>query len=572
MPTAASISIAETLDLLDGPFEELSLGVAQGRYAFWLGSGISRDRVDDLKPVIKRVLIHLQTRIDPTDSTCRFRAALEEAIQLAQLSPPESPGVDPSRPVDDWASLDIVLQRLTREYARLLDVRVVGEDPDYLLWNGVDVPATFAAVGAEPDCEHLCLGVLGMEGVAPEVVSANWDGLIEAAVHQLSDGGDEVLQVCVRVNDLREARRKTRLVKFHGCAVRAAADPGTYRQLIIARLSQITDWHVNPAYKAIRDQLVNLAVTSPTLMIGLSAQDTNIQHVFADAHSRMPWAWPSHPPAHVFAEDALGVDQRNILRYVYRAAYDMNGTAVEKSALLRAFAKPLLVGLVLKVASLKLIALAALAEAPGLSVVDRSNLQNGLVHLRNRVAAGGDLDRLAFTRSAIAFGSRGLSLFREGRCPPGGSRRYQAISVTALHQLAADPSTLTSGLSELATAIGLLGWGEMQGAWLLNPGELVDGRDGFLLIGPPGGQARIYFVANSEAALKLETEGIVAEDDGDAVIVYSTAPVPRQTRSPRASPGRTGLPKPRHVDMRDLLRTSNGVGELQARFKEEAVL
>jgi hypothetical protein len=56
MPTAANISIRETLDLLDGPFAELSLGVAQGQYAFWLGSGISRDRVDDLKRVITRFL------------------------------------------------------------------------------------------------------------------------------------------------------------------------------------------------------------------------------------------------------------------------------------------------------------------------------------------------------------------------------------------------------------------------------------------------------------------------------------------------------------------------------------
>jgi hypothetical protein len=54
-PTALAISIQQTIDLLDSDFAELAEGVAESRYAFWLGSGISRERVDDLKPVIARV-------------------------------------------------------------------------------------------------------------------------------------------------------------------------------------------------------------------------------------------------------------------------------------------------------------------------------------------------------------------------------------------------------------------------------------------------------------------------------------------------------------------------------------
>jgi SIR2-like domain len=572
MPTAATISVRETLELLDGPFAELSDGVAQGRYAFWLGSGISRERIDDLKQVIKKVLAHLQTRIDPADANCRFRRALEEALELAQLSADERAGCDLSQPVDAWRSLDAVLQRLAKEYSRLLDIRVGPEAPDYLLWEGVDVPNTFAPAGAEPDCEHLCLGVLAVEGVVPDIVSANWDGLVEAALLQLTDGAGDVLLVCVRSEDLREPRRRTRLVKFHGCAVRAAADPAVYRQLIIARYSQITEWPFNLVYRPIRDQLVNLAVTSPTLMIGLSAQDTNIQHVFAEAQARMEWPWPSHPPAHVFAEDTLGVDQRNILRYVYRAAYDANGPAVEVSALLRAFAKPLLVALVLHVTASKLLTLLALADAPGLPVADRTNLGNGVIHFRNRIAAAADGDRLAFIRSIVAFTSRGLSLFREGRPPAPGSPGYRAIGAVPLHQIAAEPNLQTSGLRELATAIGLLGWGEMQNDWLLNPGVQPDGQDGVLRIGPPGTESRVYFMANSEAALALEIEGIVSEDHGDAVIVHSTAPVARLPRSPRLAPGRTGVPTARHVDMGELLRDSHGIGELHRRFREEAVI
>jgi hypothetical protein len=47
-PSAANITVAETLGLLDGPFTGLAKGVAEGRYALWLGSGISLSRVPGL--------------------------------------------------------------------------------------------------------------------------------------------------------------------------------------------------------------------------------------------------------------------------------------------------------------------------------------------------------------------------------------------------------------------------------------------------------------------------------------------------------------------------------------------
>ena len=54
----------------------------RGQYAFWLGSGISRDRVDDLKGVIARVLTHLRDRIDAGNANCVYRTALLEALDL----------------------------------------------------------------------------------------------------------------------------------------------------------------------------------------------------------------------------------------------------------------------------------------------------------------------------------------------------------------------------------------------------------------------------------------------------------------------------------------------------------
>jgi len=39
--TAFNISIRQVLDLLDGEFASMAEGIAQRRYVFWLGSGIS---------------------------------------------------------------------------------------------------------------------------------------------------------------------------------------------------------------------------------------------------------------------------------------------------------------------------------------------------------------------------------------------------------------------------------------------------------------------------------------------------------------------------------------------------
>ena len=62
VPTAATITMKETLDLLDGPYLAVSEGVTEGLYAFWLGSGISRERVIGLDGVLAKLVEFLRTR------------------------------------------------------------------------------------------------------------------------------------------------------------------------------------------------------------------------------------------------------------------------------------------------------------------------------------------------------------------------------------------------------------------------------------------------------------------------------------------------------------------------------
>ena len=144
---AATITVPDTLALLDGTFASVARGVAENRYVLWLGSGISLGRVDGLPQVIARVLEFLRARVAPGDPACRFGRALREALELAPLTGTENASVDFTQPFAGWLHHDEIVRRLRNKYAQLLDINVEGEPDDYLLWEAVDIRATFADPG-----------------------------------------------------------------------------------------------------------------------------------------------------------------------------------------------------------------------------------------------------------------------------------------------------------------------------------------------------------------------------------------------------------------------------------------
>lgn len=572
-PTAASITVVQALALLDGPFAELAEGLAHRRYGLWLGSGISRDRVDDLWAVIERVLRYLRANADFSNPDCTYVRAIHQALELALLSNADRHGFDPSQAFNDWQPLPTIIGRLRNSYARLLDIRLDHYPVDHLLWDVVDVPNTFAAPDLEPDCEHICIAILVIEGALADIASANWDGLIEKAVAELTQGATDILRVCVRPEDFREPPLRARLLKFHGCAIRACDDPTAYRKMLIGRESQIQSWPHTADTAFMRQQLVSIATTSPTLMVGLSAQDSNIKDVFVQGMETMGWSWPSHPPAYIFAEEALGPDQRALLKCVYRTGYDSHGQEIERNAQIRAFAKPLLTALVLNLLCQKLIAHVFQVSAPHFHDADFESLGAGVRTLRDRLAAAAEPDRLVFVQSFVVESARALRLFREGRLRTGGPK-YSPLGVQPIKQIGGDPAVMTSGLPELAVALGILGLGEAGGDWTLGRADPSGPNAGAVTVTPAGGSVpqRVFFVANVEAALQLYHDGVVHDSEADVVIFYSTAPIPRFPRSPSSARGRTGAIVTREVGIRPLLGNAGTLAEFQKRFREDAVL
>jgi hypothetical protein len=97
----------------------------------------------------------------------------------------------------------------------VLDIRIAGTDPDFVLWEAIDIRQAFDHP-SQPAAEHLCIAVLILEGAVQAIASANWDGFIESAVHRLSNGVPGVMQVVVDPDQLRGPPGRARLLKFLG--------------------------------------------------------------------------------------------------------------------------------------------------------------------------------------------------------------------------------------------------------------------------------------------------------------------------------------------------------------------
>jgi hypothetical protein len=69
--------------------------------------------------------------------------------------------------------------------------------------------------------------------------------------------------------------------------------------------------------------------------MGLSAQDPNIQSVFAEAESTLNWPWPGERPSYLFSNEQLGIDHKTLLQNVYRGTYNAsNRDQIAESALI----------------------------------------------------------------------------------------------------------------------------------------------------------------------------------------------------------------------------------------------
>ncbi len=563
LPTAASISILETLALLDGPYAGVGTGVAQGSYAFWLGSGISRDRVIGLDGVLAKLLEFLRERVTAS-AACGYRAAFDKIIAMAAPSDDERAEINLAVPVTNWPCIENLLKRLWKQYSAVLSVEMPGERLDHLLWVGLNFPNTFACQPA--DAEHLAIAMLALEGTVTEFASANWDGLIEAAMREL--GYDETFyRITVTGADLRNPAAAAILYKFHGCALRAIDKEDEYRSLLVARSLQIANWSVNDKFKIVRDQLGALVQTRRTLMIGLSAQDANIKHLFAAVNQHQGWQWTDAPTPIVISAQELGDDHKDLLGLVYgEESYEAHRDEICEAARLQAYAKPLLIALLLKVLTAKLEVLAADAHAPNLDGAARAAIVEGIRTLRDRAADAGDGDRVGFARTIASGLARARHQLQNGTSA-AGAQAYFPIDDQPAHLMQGKLALKSTGQREAAVALGLIGLDEAA-AWTSSVDDPADPRSGALRLTSPDTSARVFLAANDDTITSLLECSAFYESDDDAVVICSGRVAERQQRNP-CGDWRDGSVGPRYLAFGPMLCESADLDELRDRFRGE---
>lgn len=555
----------------DEEFAEFAAGVARGEYVLWLGSGLSRSVVLDVKSLIRRTLSFLRCRIDPENGDCAFRRALSDILDISGISVEARSALDLAEPVEQWVGADVLVDRLADKYSTVLDVSVEGEDEDYLLWEAVDVRTTYGDDCLEPDAEHLCLGILILEGAVPTAATTNWDGLVEAALARLSGSANSVLRVVVRSEEFRLPEARCDLIKFHGCAVKAARDPDTYRPLLVAHETQISQWTTAPENAVMRDYLVHLVATKPALVIGLSAQDANIHTILGQANTNLAWTWPASPTAVAFAVESLDYHQTLVLRLIYSGSYTANRTAIEASARLGVYAKPLLLGLVLFTLAEKLCVL--LRSLPAWSDADTERMRQGVHAIRDALGAASSADFLGFTQRLGEAVSFVLSMFRTGSPSMPDSGGYEPLTAQPIHHAEADPSVDKDALRHFAVAVSLLGRGLVDGVWDLAIGASDRLGEGVCTLTTAcGGTSHIFPVRDTGVLSKLMVSGAVDMSDPKVLAIHAQEIQERQSRSPKVTYGRTGRIKARELSIETLVKSARDADDLLSSFRREAAL
>lgn len=519
--------------------------VGEGYYTFWLGSGISKRRARTVPAFLRGLLEFLVDRLEG-DEDGPHRVALIEILKLVAVRPDDDHRLED---LSKWADLEKTCDELSSQYSAALDVDVDGQEPDYLLWEGIDVVTHYAGE-MEPDVEHLAIAMLGVEGAAPILVSANWDPLVERAYDLLFGTRDGLLKVEVHPDEFRPPHARTALIKFHGCATLAERDQPRYRPLMIARKSQVSDWITDQEFRALRERLTGIVRDGPSFIAGLSAQDADIQAVFGLAANMNPWEWPSDSGAVVVAAPHLGSDQKQVLKQAYSHAYAPNARAIQVDACLGAYPRVVFLALLAHVWKAKLVlALEDLDIAPAL----RDELATGVEGWGRTMASAFDVGEPIDLLAALTIITRGMARFRRGSA---SAAIYEPISSEPARKRPTDEPGRRGDpqVTALSIVAGALSAGSTDGRWEFSSAVLDISS---LRVKLPSGVERVVQAFADDGALAAAT--VDHELTGPLTVVANRSV--NQQRSPRQPVGRTGRfePEPLYLDG----AVVSGTGSLQ---------
>lgn len=532
---AADATLSEAIGHLDTTWVAVRDSVLNDRHLLWIGSGISRDRFPALPALLEQLFATLHAAQDPANPDCPYFKTAEEIVRdfsnVSVLDLRQPPAAWPTPPKK------ALFDELSRRYAEVLGKRVntIGGPLD-IPFDILHLDETYSAAAIVPDVEHRFLALLVAEGAVTQIVTTNWDPLTERAHRALNVG--PTLWVIACTAELDGAGGTTIVFKVHGCAERTRAEPEKYKRHMVATHYQITRWSIEPFFEPFVDRLRTLLRERPSLFVGISGQDFNLQSQYVAVSCIGP-AVP-FPPSRVTFSGTVGVPQRQILEAVYGENYGPNSQAIDTAAELPLYGKPLLGALYVLLVLEKLRVILETSEAQFASDEQRALARTELATLRTSLcsrfnALGNDERWRALSQEVPAFIARLLELYRNQRLPPSGES-YAQIHPLSPAMMALDQNLTGTSLHWLCLALAAFS-ALAVAPWQLRIPTEADGSDGQLRINGPSGETSLFFASQDVGAKALlqRANAIVPGSGRRVLLIY---PVGNERKESRRNPGR----------------------------------
>lgn len=517
-------------------------GILEGRYCVWAGSAISRDVFPDLGELLYTLIQTLQEKADHEDAECPFNLALQRVLGYADAVAPLS-----SLPIEDWPAdtVQSVTRVLTGKYAEVLGVQIeLGDENLSIVDDVLRLPELYADPSRLPDAEHRLLAILAAEGIFDEIITTNWDALIEAAAEAVAGPAGPAMQVVVAVDDMSDPRGvlQARLMKLHGCARRAVSEPERFRPLFVATRSDLLQWSARTGGSAIREAVRTVLRSRASLFLGLSVQDWDLQHQCAQVFLNEDIPYSGTAPRLVFAEREVGDNQELLLQHFYKTAYAGElKRSINEQAAIPLYAKPLLAALYVETLLAKLEHIADLTKklVPGeLGEVAGSApkaIEALLTAYFDAVPDSAERWR-RLSREVPATVTRLLSVYRDAALPD--NEVYHKVCSEHLGQMAVSPHLGAGGYPLLLLSLALLLRGQEKGFWAIRAVHDEPGTAGQFALDVNGRGLKVFVVENELYGLARLNDHELVDLSGpeDVVVIHPRARAPgKQVRVPKAT-------------------------------------
>ena len=514
----------------------------RGQYALWVGSGISRAQAPTVPELLGRLVAELQSRAEAEQVGGKHATTL--ARVLKDFAGYQGATLDKLVSTDfaDWGE-DAVAEfgaRASPRYADILDVRVAGEQADYLVWDVLRVQEIYGSLN-RPGATHLLIASLLLERVFSEVVTTNWDPLIECAFDELGSPVGQETRVIVAGEDLRAAPWNSRLYKIHGCAASAMRD-ASHRARIVARTEQLSDFTARAEDRWRRDELARLSRDRPAIVLGLSLADANLQSALVVGADSVAWRWPLDREALVFATETSESVHESVLASRFDGIPDADVVQASKDACAGVWPDPFLAQVWLRTVRSKAIECASPGANARESMSARAAragawvIGNGIANLLDNGVSQQRV--LAVLRMYTAI-TNSLWTGGEGHSP---RPKYIPLVDTTVASSGANMAASSSGVASVVKAAEILVKGFYDAGWRLDARSTIGSPT--LRLTRAGREVRLRLLGTTAAQANFRSQN-ASPPDGEIVVEPNPfrAPTARAPRRFAAMP-RAGTASP----------------------------